>query len=117
MVISLNNLKKFLHLFNSLFYSGTVLRRWKHLRELTVSDVEIVFKANHIHVSDDRRSNLYITQEIKEEFQDYWKSFADRPLEGRNHILSSFCPEVTFSFRIINPYSHNLFTNLNFFFF
>jgi len=33
-------------------------------------------------------------EELKREFHDYWAGFGDRPLAGRNLLVSSFSPQV-----------------------
>ncbi len=32
--------------------------------------------------------------ELRNEFQQFWEEYADRPFTARNLILASFCPQV-----------------------
>lgn len=35
-----------------------------------------------------------VTEELRHEFADFWQKYTNAPLQARNHILSSFCPQV-----------------------
>lgn len=35
-----------------------------------------------------------MTDQLRQEFENYWESHRHSPLEGRNKILSAFCPQV-----------------------
>lgn len=73
---------------------GIVLRRWKNIYPGSRCDVELVIKANDLMISNDQRSSVLITEQHKREFIEFWNSYKFSPLEGRNRILASFCPEV-----------------------
>jgi DNA helicase MCM9 len=75
--------------------SGTVLRRWRPLSAAVRSDIEMVLAANHLEVCNDQRTNVLITQDVREAFAAYWRDNAHRPLHARNHILASMCPQVS----------------------
>lgn len=77
-----------------LICSGTVLRRWRPLSAGTRCDIDLVVQANHLQVCNDQRSSVLVTQEIKDEFENFWKSQSYDPLAARNRILASFCPQV-----------------------
>ena len=47
-----------------LFFSGTVLRRWRNLSADAKCDIEIVVKANCVLVTNEQRSNVLVTQEL-----------------------------------------------------
>ena len=57
-------------------------------------DLEVVLKANHVSVNNEQRAGVLVTEELKREFAEFWGRYKDAPLHGRNHILSSFCPQV-----------------------
>lgn len=57
-------------------------------------DLEVVIKANHVSVNNEQRSGVMLTEEIKQEFDEFWTRHKNTPLRGRNHILASFCPQV-----------------------
>ncbi|GLH03509.1 DNA replication licensing factor Mcm2 [Gryllus bimaculatus] len=58
------------------------------------SDIDLVFKANHLEVCNDQRSSILITQETHDEFAEFWRRNSHQPLVARNLILQSFCPQV-----------------------
>lgn len=70
------------------------MRRWKPLNVDVKSDIELVLKANNIQVCNDQKAKMLVTDEVKEAFHQYWEAYKHRELEGRNHILASFCPQV-----------------------
>lgn len=78
-----------------ILYSGTVRRRWKSLNIGGQTDIDLVLQANHLEVSNDQNNSVHITQEIKEEFANFWLKNSHRPFEARNEILASICPEVS----------------------
>ncbi|KAJ4431896.1 hypothetical protein ANN_20502, partial [Periplaneta americana] len=73
---------------------GTVMRRWRHMYDGSRSDIELVLKANHTQVCNDQRSSVLVTNETRDEFSKYWDAHSQEPLEARNHILASICPQV-----------------------
>ncbi|KAH9495874.1 DNA helicase mcm9 [Bulinus truncatus] len=73
---------------------GTVRQRW-HPSILDVKcDIEIVLHANHVLVTNEQRSNVIVTKELKDEVIQFWDDHKYSPLAGRNMILASFCPQV-----------------------
>ncbi|XP_054285857.1 DNA helicase MCM9-like [Macrosteles quadrilineatus] len=73
---------------------GTVLRRWKPLNFGARCDIEMVLSANQLEVCNDQRSNVLITQDVRDAFAAYWQDNSHRPLQARNLILASMCPQV-----------------------
>jgi len=73
---------------------GIVMRRWKPVFLDSRCDLEVVLKANHLSVNNEQRAGVLVTEELKREFAEFWGRYKDAPLQGRNHILSSFCPQV-----------------------
>ncbi|XP_075210541.1 DNA helicase MCM9-like [Lycorma delicatula] len=75
--------------------SGVLKRRWKpsHIPG-SRSDINLVISANHLLVCNDHRSATLITKELRDEFASFWKINERQPLEARNQILSSICPQV-----------------------
>ncbi|EDO42446.1 predicted protein [Nematostella vectensis] len=74
--------------------SGVVMRRWWPVIAEVKCDLEVVFKANHVSVNNEQRIGAIVTEEMKQEFDEFWSKHKDKPLSGRNHILASFCPQV-----------------------
>ena len=45
-------------------------------------------------VNNEQRAGVVVTEELKREFVEFWTKYKETPLQARNHILSSFCPQV-----------------------
>ncbi|KAI9349188.1 MCM2/3/5 family-domain-containing protein [Obelidium mucronatum] len=73
---------------------GAVTRRWQYLQPGERADIDIVIAANHVRVHNEQRSNLLLTDELKQEFQSFWNSYSGRLIDGRNFIINSFCPKI-----------------------
>lgn len=73
---------------------GVVIRRWQPVKENECANLELLLLSNHVDVHNEQRSGVIITDEMKQEFREYWSSYADNPLEGRNNVVSSVCPQV-----------------------
>ncbi|GFS19589.1 DNA helicase MCM9-like [Elysia marginata] len=73
---------------------GTVRQRWKPTVLDSRCDLEIALHANHVLVTNEQRSDIMITQDMKDEFHQFWEDQKYTPLSGRNMILSSLCPQV-----------------------
>ncbi|KAK2562140.1 DNA helicase MCM9 [Acropora cervicornis] len=73
---------------------GVVMRRWKPVYADSRCDLELVLKANHVSVNNGQRAGVVVTEELKREFAEFWEKHKDSPLQARNHILASFCPQV-----------------------
>lgn len=56
--------------------------------------MELVIKANDVLISNDQRSSVAVTEQLKYDFHDFWQKYEKKPLLGRNEILASFCPQV-----------------------
>ncbi|XP_072387493.1 uncharacterized protein [Diabrotica undecimpunctata] len=58
------------------------------------TEIDLVFKANHIQV-DSHNSFIPISNpESDNIFNNFWEQYKDNPLEGRDVILKSICPEI-----------------------
>ncbi|XP_052832096.1 DNA helicase MCM9 [Octopus bimaculoides] len=73
---------------------GIVMHRWSPLSVDTLCNIDMFMKANHILVTNEKKNAIVISKEMKDEFWSFWNEFQDYPLTGRNHILTSFCPQV-----------------------
>ncbi|XP_056422410.1 DNA helicase MCM9 isoform X2 [Hyla sarda] len=73
---------------------GVVMQRWKPLYVDARCDLEIVLKANYISVNNEQPCGVVINEEIRKEYEEFWEKFKNNPLEGRNEILASLCPQV-----------------------
>nr|XP_020657829.1 DNA helicase MCM9 isoform X1 [Pogona vitticeps]XP_020657830.1 DNA helicase MCM9 isoform X1 [Pogona vitticeps]XP_020657831.1 DNA helicase MCM9 isoform X1 [Pogona vitticeps]XP_020657832.1 DNA helicase MCM9 isoform X1 [Pogona vitticeps]XP_020657836.1 DNA helicase MCM9 isoform X1 [Pogona vitticeps] len=73
---------------------GVVMQRWKPFHQGSRCDVEIVLKANYVQVNNEQMAGILIDEEVRKEFEDFWKKYRHDPLEGRNEILASMCPQI-----------------------
>ncbi|CAG5132668.1 unnamed protein product, partial [Candidula unifasciata] len=73
---------------------GIVRQRWRPSTVDSRCDVEIVLHANHVLVTNEQRNSVMITQEFKDEINEFWRGYRGQPLTGRNVILASLCPQV-----------------------
>lgn len=74
---------------------GIVRRRWRPGTANKRSEVELVFQANHIEVSNCQKTRtIAVAEDVKKCFEDFWQKFEKCPLRGRDVILSSICPQV-----------------------
>lgn len=80
-------------------FSGIVKRRWKPQYAGKELNVELFLKANHIQVNNDNTSLNLLAPDIIEQHENFWFKYRVNPLEGRDIILKSICPEV-----ILNPF-------------
>ncbi|KAG5867677.1 hypothetical protein JTB14_020187 [Gonioctena quinquepunctata] len=74
---------------------GIVKRRWGEFDKGRKIDIDLVFKANHVQVDNSNSAISASTPEMKEMFNSFWEKYADDPLEGRDFILRSFCPQIS----------------------
>ncbi|XP_077994349.1 uncharacterized protein LOC144448073 [Glandiceps talaboti] len=74
--------------------SGIIMRRWGSVYTESRPDIEMVMKANHLLVKNEQRSTIAVTDELRQEFEDFWERHKYTPFTGRNVILSSLCPQV-----------------------
>ncbi|XP_053829056.1 DNA helicase MCM9 isoform X1 [Vidua macroura] len=73
---------------------GVVMQRWKPFHEGARCDLELVLKANYVKVNNEQLAGVVIDEEVRKEFEDFWKRHKNDPLAGRNEILASLCPQV-----------------------
>ncbi|XP_014668303.1 PREDICTED: DNA helicase MCM9-like [Priapulus caudatus] len=73
---------------------GVVRKRWRSLSIDSRPDAELVMEANHIQVNNAQRGNFSATDELQEEFKQFWDEYKQSPLKGRNAIIASLCPQV-----------------------
>ncbi|KAI9136480.1 mcm domain-containing protein [Paraphysoderma sedebokerense] len=74
--------------------SGAVIRRWKPFAVSERPVIEIVMLANSIEINNQHVGGVNMSDEMQKEFKDFWEVHRDRPMEGRNHILASLCPQI-----------------------
>ncbi|CAG9853759.1 unnamed protein product [Phyllotreta striolata] len=73
---------------------GIVKRQWGELILGKSIEIDLVFKANHLQVASNISSFLTLTRDMENVFEEFWNNYKHNPLEGRDVILKSFCPEL-----------------------
>ncbi|KAJ6242538.1 DNA helicase mcm9 [Anaeramoeba flamelloides] len=73
---------------------GTVMTRYKYLKNNKKVDLQIFIKANSIQVNDSDVANMKVTDELKLNFIKFWEHYQSQPLLGRNLIVSSVAPQL-----------------------
>ncbi|CAG7827610.1 unnamed protein product [Allacma fusca] len=79
---------------DDVYVCGTLIRRWKSIKEGQIPDADISLFANHLTVNNDQRASVLITDETTRSFKLFWSKHENDPFKGRNHVLSSFCPGI-----------------------
>jgi DNA helicase MCM9 len=51
-------------------------------------------EANSVFVNNQQRFGVNVTDELISEFKNYWSRYQSHPLEGRDLILRSICPNI-----------------------
>ncbi|XP_030829996.1 DNA helicase MCM9 [Strongylocentrotus purpuratus] len=74
--------------------TGTVMRRWQATYVDAKCEIDLALKASHISVKNEQREVLTVTEEMRQEFEEFWDNHRFNPLSGRNIILASLCPQV-----------------------
>ena len=54
----------------------------------------MVAQANHVNVHNDQNGGIFVTDEQRNEFERFWQEYKENPLEGRNLIIASMCPQI-----------------------
>ncbi|XP_065890839.1 DNA helicase MCM9-like isoform X2 [Dysidea avara] len=73
---------------------GVVIRRWQPVKESERANLELLLLSNHVSVHNEQKRGVVITDEMKQDYEQYWSLYKDKPLEGRNNIVASVCPQV-----------------------
>ncbi|XP_044762057.1 DNA helicase MCM9-like [Coccinella septempunctata] len=73
---------------------GIVKRRWSPFLVGRKIDIELAIKANHIQINNTCGLPNLVTPEIKELFSQFWETYKNIPVIGRDIILKSFCPQI-----------------------
>ncbi|XP_014883595.1 DNA helicase MCM9 isoform X3 [Poecilia latipinna] len=73
---------------------GVMYLRWKPLYDGSPCDVELVLRANNIEANNQQAAAALMVKDVQKEFEEFWDSYKQNPLAGRNEILLSLCPQV-----------------------
>lgn len=56
--------------------------------------------ANHVVLLNPQKSAIEVDQETEQFFLSYWDSHQAKPLEGRDQLLASVCPQICGMFNV-----------------
>ena len=73
---------------------GLVMTKWKPLIPGERCDIEIFIRANSVHVKQEKNVNNNLTEELRGEFEKFWKAHINDPMLGRAKIIRSVCPDM-----------------------
>ncbi|KAJ0395305.1 hypothetical protein P43SY_003203 [Pythium insidiosum] len=73
---------------------GVLMRTWKPCIPNVRCDLETIVRANSIRIQNASSANVLVTEELKKEFQAFWRAHEATPMQARNAIVASICPKV-----------------------
>ncbi|ETV98869.1 hypothetical protein, variant 1 [Aphanomyces invadans] len=74
---------------------GTLIKCWKPCIKDVRCDLETVIQASSIRLKNvNGTARALVTDDVRREFEQFWHDYREHPLEGRNVILGSICPQV-----------------------
>lgn len=73
---------------------GILIRCWQPCIRGVRCDLETIVKANSVRIKNATSAHVLVTEELKNEFVQFWKFHAADPMRGRNEIIASICPKV-----------------------
>ena len=92
-----------------------MMHRWHRIKQGQRLELEVIIHANHVRISQDANAGVLVTDgscacasapgstplthgtmaaEVREEFEEFWRTYASRPLQGRNIIVKSVCQQM-----------------------
>lgn len=83
--------------------TGIILRDWKPLAAGARMDARLVMAANNVAILNERKASIDVSAADRSQFGGFWRHHADAPLQGRNAIVASVCPQVTIQL----PFTHS----------
>ena len=89
----MNQLLKLISIFT---FSGYVIRKTGNIVEGQRTIASTLMLANSLVVRRKVIESNYSRDELNGIFGEFWRSCEDKPLNGRDHILASICPQVIY---------------------
>ncbi|XP_015893484.3 probable DNA helicase MCM9 isoform X1 [Ziziphus jujuba] len=74
--------------------TGILTAKWSPDVKDVRCDLDPVLIANNVRRTNELKSAIDIPDDVITQFKQFWSSFRDTPLEGRNAILRGICPQV-----------------------
>ena len=96
LVILTNDLVDVCKAGDDITISGRLIQRWMPLKEGARCGIELALLANNVSVRNDSSGIHNITDDLKDEFEQFWADAraARRCYTARNFILSCMCPQI-----------------------
>ncbi|KAJ2310676.1 DNA helicase mcm9 [Coemansia sp. RSA 2705] len=79
---------------DSVTVTGVVMCRWRPVVVGERPDISVIIRANSISVLGDQSSQIAITDELRDEFHQFWANHTNTPMRARDVIVASMCPQV-----------------------
>ncbi|KAL2903150.1 putative DNA helicase MCM9 [Bienertia sinuspersici] len=93
-VILQNDLVDIVKAGDDVIVTGVLTAKWSSDLKDVRCDLEPVLVANHVRQTNKLKSEINISQDIVDKFENFWEKFSCTPLKGRNAILKGICPQV-----------------------
>jgi DNA helicase MCM9 len=74
--------------------TGLIGPRWKPFRPDSRCEIEIIMTCNHVLINNASKGSLSVTEDLKNEFYEFWRKGQENPLKARNFIIKSMCPQI-----------------------
>ncbi|XP_014225691.1 DNA helicase MCM9-like [Trichogramma pretiosum] len=79
---------------DNIHISGYLIRKWGNVAEGQRGTATTFLMANSLLVKRKITESEFCKDEVAKIFQRYWDQYLERPLDGRDNILASICPQL-----------------------
>ncbi|CAN6202066.1 unnamed protein product [Urochloa humidicola] len=93
-VILMDDLVDIIKPGDDVIVTGILSAKWTPDTKDVRSNLDPMLIANYVRRTNELKSDIEIPRETVEDFEHFWKEHEDTPLEGRNLILRSICPQI-----------------------
>lgn len=74
--------------------TGLVRCMWAPAAREARCELELFIEANHVTVNNDKKSSVQVTADLRHQFEEFWRTHAKAPLQARDFIVKSICPQL-----------------------
>ncbi|CAK9250640.1 unnamed protein product [Sphagnum jensenii] len=74
--------------------TGVLYSNWRPPFKDVRCDLELMFHANYLKKADELKASIDVSEEVVQQFEEFWQHYRDKPFEGRNTLLRNICPQV-----------------------
>ncbi|CAL5043793.1 unnamed protein product [Urochloa decumbens] len=93
-VILMDDLVDIIKPGDDVIVTGILSAKWSPDTKDVRSNLDPMLIANYVRRTNELKSDIEIPRETIEDFEHFWKEHEYTPLEGRNLILRSICPQI-----------------------